>query len=270
MSESEAPALLDVADGIATITLNRPQVLNALDRTLSTALTAIFDKVSADPAVRVVVIRGAGDAFMAGGDIQFFNRKLKEGLAPEALGEAIAELVKAGQALALAVKRIPKPVIASIHGGCAGWGVSLMLGCDLAIAADNAKFTLAFINLGTTPDGGATYYLPRVVGQKRAAEIAMLSDRFGAAEAERWGLINRVVPLSELQEATMKMAARLARGPGAAYARTKALLQASSGHSLDEQLDAETGSFAACAMTADFAEGVSAFLEKRPPSFTGK
>lgn len=271
MSSEEAPVLIDVAGGVATITLNRPQVLNALNNALSAALIAALTRFETDQSVRVVVIRGAGDAFMAGGDIGYFHQKLVEHATDKAtLKPLIRAMVDHAQQTTALVRRMPKPVIASVHGGCAGFGLSLALACDLAIAADNAKFTLAYIHLATVPDGGASFTLPRMVGQKRAAEIALLGDRFGAADAERWGLINKVVPLAELEAETAKMAQRIARGPAQAYARTKALLEASNRNSLADQLQAEADSFAASAVTDDFAIGVASFLEKKPPAFTGK
>ena len=270
MPSDESPLLLDIADGVATLTLNRPAVLNALNNALGEALEKALTQVEKDAAVRVVVIKGAGDAFMAGGDIGYFQRKLAEHADRTHLKPVIAELVGRAQRLALILRRMPKPVIAAVHGGCAGFGLSVMLACDLAIAADHAKFTLAYVHLGTTPDGGASFHLPRIVGQKRAAEIALLGDRFGAVEAERWGLVNQVAPLAELEARTAKLAGRLARGPAQAYARTKALLNASNGNDLQAQLDAEAESFASSAITDDFAIGVNAFLEKKPPAFTGK
>lgn len=271
MSSKESPILIDVAQGVATITLNRPQVLNALNNALADDLLAALAQLESDQAVRAIVIRGAGDAFMAGGDIGYFHQRLTEHAADKAAFKpVIRTMVERAQRLATAIRHMPKPVIASIHGGCAGFGLSLALACDLAIAADNAKFTLAYIHLGTTPDGGASFHLPRIVGQKRAAEIALLGDRFGAAEAERWGLVNKVVPLAELEAETAKLAGRIARGPALAYARTKALLEASNRNSLADQLQAETDAFAASAVSDDFAIGVSAFLEKKPPAFTGK
>jgi len=270
MADDEAPVLTSVAGGVATITLNRPSVLNALNNALGAALADSLEAVGEDPAARVVVIRGAGDAFMAGGDIGYFHSKLTEFPDRSAFRPIITEMIEGAQRIATVIRALPKPVIASVHGGCAGFGLSLMLACDLVIAADNAKFTLAYIHLGTTPDGGASYHLPRIVGQKRAAEIALLGDRFGPAEAERWGLVNRVVPFAELEAATAKLAGRLAAGPALAYARTKALLNASDGNSLAGQLAIETDSFASSALTDDFATGVAAFLAKKPAQFSGK
>ncbi|MDB5392540.1 MAG: enoyl-CoA hydratase/carnithine racemase [Rhodospirillales bacterium] len=270
MAADETPVLMSVAQGVATVTLNRPAVLNALNNALAQALLDALNAASSDDAVRVIVITGAGDAFMAGGDVGYFHRKLAEFPDRAQFRPVIVEMIERAQNLARTIRDIPKPIIASVHGGCAGFGLSLMLACDLAIAADNAKFTLAYIHLATTPDGGASFHLPRMVGQKRAAEIALLGDRFSAAEAERWGLINRVVPLAELEATIAKLAGRMAKGPALAYARTKKLLNAADGNSFDAQLAAETESFASSALTEDFAAGVAGFVEKKSANFTGR
>lgn len=266
----EPSVLLNVADGVAVITLNRPTVMNALNNDLSARLLAALESCGTDNNVRVVVIRGAGDNFMAGGDVGYFYRNLQEHPDKAAFRPIVVAMVEKAQQLSRVIRALPKPVIAEVKGGCAGFGLSLVLACDLAIAADTSKFTLAYIHLGTTPDGGASFFLPRMVGQKRAAEIALLGDRFGAAEAERWGLINRVVPLAELEATVAKLAGRMAKGPAQAYARTKALLNATDDNSLEQQLSAETESFASSALTDDFAIGCAAFVEKKPASFTGR
>jgi 2-(1,2-epoxy-1,2-dihydrophenyl)acetyl-CoA isomerase len=160
-----------------------------------------------------------------------------------------------------------KPVIAVVHGAVAGFGLSLMLACDFALAADNAYFTMAYCHIGLSPDGGATWSLPRLVGLRKATELALLGERFDARTAATLGLVNRVVPLAELNREAELLAARLAAGPAAALARTKALLQSSFDHSLDQQLGAEKRAFAACAAEPDFAEGLAAFAEKRQARF---
>jgi len=169
-----------------------------------------------------------------------------------------------------ALYRMRKPVIASVQGSVAGVGVSLILASDLAIAADNSIFTLAYCHIGTSPDGGSTYALPRTVGIKRAFEIALLGDRFDATTAHEAGLINRVVPAAALEKEISKLARRLSLGPTHAYGNTKELLNLSFHKTLEEQLAAEARNFADCATTLDFAEGVTAFNEKRIPQFTGK
>ncbi|MGH6991538.1 MAG: enoyl-CoA hydratase-related protein, partial [Stellaceae bacterium] len=161
-------------------------------------------------------------------------------------------------------------VVASVQGAAAGFGLSLMMACDLVIAADSAFFTLAYINIGTSPDGSGTYFLPRVVGQKKAMEIALLGDRFDAATAKAMGLINFIVPAAELEAETMKLATRLATGPTRAIANTKRLINHSLERSLESQLQAEAMSFADCAASEDWLEGVKAFAEKRRPAFKGR
>jgi 2-(1,2-epoxy-1,2-dihydrophenyl)acetyl-CoA isomerase len=164
---------------------------------------------------------------------------------------------------------MPKPVIASVKGAVAGFGISLMSACDLVVAGDSSYFTLAYCHIGTSPDGGSTYALPRTVGVKQAMEIALLGDRFDATRALELGLINRVVPVAELEGATTKLAARLAKGPTAVYGRTKNLINQSLNRTLPEQLQAEQDNFVASALDADFSEGIQAFVEKRKPNFIG-
>lgn len=264
MSES---TVLDyqLADGVATLTLNRPQALNALDVDLIAALREATARAEYDDAVRAVVIRGAGDHFMAGGDLRWFREQLHRSAAERQ--RLFEGLIGDVQASILSLKRMNKPVLASVHGAAAGFGLSLVLACDLALAADNAYFTLAYRHIGLSPDGGATWSLPRLVGPKKAAEIAFLGDRFGAEEAARLGLVNRVVPIVELADATAELARRLATGPRGAIARTKALLAQSFETSLVEQLADEQQAFAESAALPDFDEGLAAFFGKWPARF---
>jgi 2-(1,2-epoxy-1,2-dihydrophenyl)acetyl-CoA isomerase len=260
--------LLDIDGGIATITLNRPQALNALDHAMSAGLRAATARVEADAAVRAVVLRGAGAHFMAGGDIKWFHTTLDIEAAERRT--QFERLIAEVHASVISLRRMDKPVLAAVQGAAAGFGLSLANACDLAIAADNAYFTLAYCHLGTSPDGGATWGLPRLTGLKQAMEIALLGDRFDAQRALELGLVNRVVPLADLEAETLKLAQRLAAGPTAAYAKTKHLLNGALESSLEAQLLAEQESFAASAMTADFAEGVRAFVAKRKPEFQGR
>jgi 2-(1,2-epoxy-1,2-dihydrophenyl)acetyl-CoA isomerase len=254
--------------GVATITLNRPQALNALNRELTVALRDAVFAVENDAAVRCVVLRG-GEHFMAGGDLKWF-KTLAEGRTSAENRVQFEAFVHEVHALILSVRRMPKPVIAGVRGAVAGFGMSLMMATDLAIAADSAYFTLAYTLIGVSPDGGSTFSLPRIVGQKKAMEIALLGERFDAAGAERLGLVNRVVPSASLDAETGKLAARLAAGPTAVYARTKALVNGSLNATLESQLQREAEAFAQSASEPDFQEGLAAFVEKRKPQFKGR
>jgi 2-(1,2-epoxy-1,2-dihydrophenyl)acetyl-CoA isomerase len=256
-----------VEDGVATLAMNRPDALNALDTAMAEALAAALARCEADPAVRCVVLSTSGDHFMAGGDIRQFQALLAE---PEALRRAMVErLIQLAHLSVLAVRRMPKPVLAGVKGACAGFGLSLVLACDLAVASDDAYFTLAYAGVGASPDGGSTFHLPRAVGLRKAMEIALLPDRIGAADAASLGLVNRVVLSGHLDDETRRLARRLADGPTAAFARTKALMNESFGRELPSQLQAEAEAFAASSGTADFREGVEAFLARRPAAFRG-
>ncbi len=262
------PLILDVTEGVATVTLNRPKSLNALSDDMVAALVEVMTRVEADEAARCVVLRGAGDHFMAGGDVKGFHGRLAE--TPAARSAHFRAKIHKLHPAILAMRRMPKPVIASLRGAAAGFGLSLALATDLAIAAEDAYFTLAYCLIGTSPDGGSSFHLPRIVGLRKAMEIALLGERFDAETAQRLGLVNWVVPSAELEAETAKLAARLAGGPGHALGETKALLNASLDNPLEAQLALEVESFASCAATQDFAEGVTAFVEKRSAKFTGK
>jgi 2-(1,2-epoxy-1,2-dihydrophenyl)acetyl-CoA isomerase len=254
--------------GIATLTFNRPKVLNAMDTAMREGLEAALDRVEADPGVRVVVMRGAGGGFMAGGDIKFFTEITP--LPPAERSRRFEQFIHQVHPLIVRLRRVRPPLVASVHGPVAGIGMSLLMACDLAIAAEDSFYTLAYCHIGTSPDGGSTFFLPRTLGMKRAMEVALLGERFEAKTALAWGLVNWVVPAAELAERTGVLARRLASGPAQAYAGTKRLLSQSLGASLETQLQAEAESFARCAGTEDFAEGVAAFIAKRPPKFQGR
>jgi len=253
---------------IVAVTLNRPKSLNALDGEMLDALQDMFTRLEADLSVRAVVIRGAGDHFMAGGDIKFFHQSLD--LPPEERRRRYELFVGRVHPTVTSIRRMRAPVIASVRGAAAGFGLSLVMACDLALASEDAYFTLAYSLIGTSPDGSGTYHLPRTVGIKRAMEIALLADRFDAKKALELGLINRVVPAAELDAATAALAERIAAGPTNAYGATKRLLNRSLANTLEAQLQAEAESFAACAATEDFKEGIRAFVEKRQARFKGE
>jgi 2-(1,2-epoxy-1,2-dihydrophenyl)acetyl-CoA isomerase len=262
--------LVETHNGICTITLNRPKALNALDLEMVVALSEVVDQAAADAAVRVVVIRGGGEHFMAGGDVKWFKTNIDAEPDKQIIRRQFERFIHEVHVIVTTLRRMRKPVVGSLHGAVAGFGVSLVLACDMAIAADTAMFTLAYCHIGTSPDGGSTYALPRTVGMKRAFEIALLGDRFDAAAAREAGLVNRVVPAAALEKETAKLAMRLSVGPTHAYGNTKELLNQSFHNTLEAQLAAEARNFADCATTGDFAEGVTAFTEKRMPQFTGK
>ena len=250
------------------ITLNRPQSLNALNDEMMQDFTTVLDKVTNDPAVRCVLFKGAGASFMAGGDVKMFHQEL--GKSSAQLHGRFQEFVGALHPVIEKIVNLHVPVVAAVQGAVAGFGVSLTMLCDFVVAADDSYFTLAYIHLGTTPDGSSTWFLPRLVGLRRAKEIAMLGERIPAAEAVRLGLAYKVVPRASLDDAAAGLAARLAAGPTRAYGNTKKLLHASFNHSLGEQMDLEVASFAECASNSDFAEGVKAFVERRKPQFKGE
>ena len=250
---------------VATLTLNRPDALNALDPAMIDALIAHTAAVARDDSVRVVVLRGAGRHFMAGGDIRSFAERLAE--APAVRSEGFRRTIGRLHAAIENLHRMPHPVVGRVHGAVAGFGLSLMNACDLVVAADDSYFASAYRQIALTPDGGGSWALPRLVGLRKAMEIFLLGERFGAADALALGLLNRVVPAADLDAATNAMVHALATGPALALRNAKRLVRESLSRSLSEQLDAEASSFAACAGTADFVEGITAFLAKRPPQF---
>lgn len=258
--------LCEVKDGVATVTMNRPEALNALNSAMTDGLCEAILPLEHDPDVRCVVIQG-GEHFMAGGDIKWFAESA--GRPANEIRVEFENLIQKVHTLIIAIRRMPKPVITSVNGAAAGFGLSFALAGDLTIASDTSFFTLAYANIGVTPDGGSTYALPRLLGMKRAMEIALLADRFDASLALEFGLINRVVPAAELGAETQKLAARLAAGPTRVYGRTKALIQKSLNNPLEVHLQAEAEAFATSATEPDFAEGVGAFVEKRKPDFKG-
>jgi 2-(1,2-epoxy-1,2-dihydrophenyl)acetyl-CoA isomerase len=248
---------------VAEIVLNRPEVLNVANLQLAEAFLAVCRSIAADPRVKVVVLRGAGKAFMGGGDLAEFLA------APERAAQTAGALITPLNEAVAILAELPVPVVASVHGAVAGAGVSLALACDLVIAADNAKFNLAYSRIGASLDLSASWFLPRAVGLQKAMEIALLAESFDAAEALRLGLVNRVVPAASLATETAALAGRLAAGPGASYRAIKRLIRTSYERDLRGQLEAERMAFCECARTRDFTEGVAAFYERRSATFTG-
>jgi len=262
-----ANVVVERRGAVCEIRLNRPELLNAVDRETIAALTAAAAEAAEDTSARAVLLRGEGTHFCAGGDITMFGELIR--LAPEQRRKLLYQTVDALHPLLARLRHMPKPVVAAVQGAAAGFGLSLVLAADLALAAEDAVFACGYIHLGTSPDGGMTATLPALVGLKRATELMLLGERFDAARALALGVVNRLVAPDRLAAEAAALADRLATGPADAYARTKSLIQASLGDAFDAQLRREAESFAICAATEDFAEGVRAFLEKRRPAFTG-
>lgn len=253
--------------GVAVITLNRPKSLNAFDQDLAAALAAALVRAGSDETVRSVLLRAEGPFFCAGGDVKRFRAWQAD--SQDDREAAYGALIDAVHGVVERLNALRVPVVAVVQGGASGFGIGLMAACDFVLAADNARFRMAYLDLGAPPDGGTTWWLPRLMGLRRARELILLSEPFAAAEAVRLDLVNRTLPPDQLEAAGLELAQRLAAGPTQAYARVKALLADSGDRSLPQQLAAEQAAFVANTRTADFAEGLTAFGEKRPPRFNG-
>jgi 2-(1,2-epoxy-1,2-dihydrophenyl)acetyl-CoA isomerase len=258
--------LYEKVGGVATIALNRPEKLNAFDGRMHEELHAALDNAAADEEVRCVVLRGEGRGFSAGADLKSKDLSREDGEVPD-LGEYLRRTYSETIGK---ISAMEKPVVASLHGPVYGAGVGLALACDLRIAAESARFSVAFIKIGLMPDAGVTFFLPRVVGLGRAMEMSMFGDAVDAKEAYRIGLVGRVVPDAKLEEETAALASRLAVMPTPALGSTKQALYASFESDLDIALEGEAVGQALCGRTADHEEGVAAFFERREPNFTGR
>ncbi len=261
---SDSVILSSIEDHVGTIALNRPDVLNAFNLALARQFLATLDEFGRDSGVRAVVIRGAGRVFSAGGDIREMLSCLRSG--EDRAAYFRAPLSAFGE-MVLALRRTPKPVLAAVHGAVAGVGFNVMLACDLTIAAEKTRFTQAFIKLGLSPDGGGTWFLPRLVGYARACELTLLPTELDAATARDWRLINWVVPEEDFEARVRETALRLASGPAVGMARAKALLNSSYERDLASQIEAERLGQVDNAASHDFEEGITAFVEKREPRF---
>lgn len=262
--------LVDVRDAVCWISFNRPKSLNAISPELVSALDHVITSVKGRDDIRCVVLQGAGDHFMAGGDVKSFKVMLETEPDVTARRHEFERLLHDVHEVIFKMRNLPQPIVALVNGAVAGAGVSLVLACDLVVAAESAFFTLAYCHLGVSPDGGSTYHLPRMVGMKRAFQIALLGDRFDAETAEKWGLINWVFAADVFEAEAGKIISRLANGPTHAHGHAKALLNASLSNAIEVQLDKEITGFVDCTTTSDFDEGVTAFVEKRKPNFTGR
>jgi 2-(1,2-epoxy-1,2-dihydrophenyl)acetyl-CoA isomerase len=250
--------------GVATIRMNRPERMNAYNREMGEALLAEAAAAAGDPSVRCIVLTGAGKAFSAGGDVEMFASFRGEGP-----GEFL-DLTIFLHAFIATLRRAPKPVVAAVNGVAAGAGFSMALACDAAVAAASARFTLAYQNIGLSPDGGMTFFLARAVGTQRAMEMTLFQRILTADQAASWGLVQEVFPDAEFGKRVSDLAGRLATGPTLAYARAKELYNRAVSQPLETQLEEERQNIARSAQTADFREGVAAFLGKRPPRFEGR
>ena len=258
--------LTEYKDGVATLTLNRPQALNALDQDLLGKLGEAAGRVEADETVRCVVLRGAGDHFAAGGDVIMFY-DMRHAAAAERQAK-LESLVHGAHIAFRRFRRMPKPVISSVRGAAVGGGLGLALAADMLIAGESAYFCFGYGGIGVSPDCATSFHLPRIVGPRKALAMAYTNERVGAAEAKALGLVWKVVADADLDKETDALAKKIAAGPTVAFAATKRLMTDMA--LFEAQIDAEAASFGACAATEDFVEGISAFAEKRPPKFIGK
>lgn len=256
--------LLERRDHVATITLNRPDAYNALDLGLGRDLFHASLEVDEDPDVRCVVITGAGKAFCSGGDVKDFVEHLPR------IGMLVKELTTYLHGAVSRLVRSAKPVIMAVNGVAAGGGFSFALSGDIVVAAESARFTMAYSKIAATPDGSSSYFLPRLIGVRRALELYLTNRVLSAREALEWGMITRVVPDAELRASVETLARELAAGPTLAIGGAKRLFQQSTWESLETQMELEAQAIAASGHTQDFRDGVTAFANKQTPVFHGR
>lgn len=265
---SEGHLIETIDDGIATLTMNRPESLNALSAEMMGGLREAVPRLAADEDVRVVILTGAGRAFCAGGDVKGMAQR-NDG--PPLSMELRAQALRTGMEVSRQLYEMPKPTIAMIRGAAAGAGLSLALACDMRIASDSARFTTAFARVGFSGDYGGSYFLPRLVGAGKARELYLTADILEAAAALEIGLVNRVVADADLESEVRAFASELASGPAIAYRYIKKNLNASSaGASLSDVFDLEAWNMTRTGMTDDHKEAARAFVEKRKPTFQGR
>ena len=255
--------ILEIRNGVAVITFNRPDALNAFNLELKLAFRAALDEAAANPQVRAVLLTGSGRGFCVGQDLSEHTENLQAGNALNTVAEHFNPIVRL-------MTTMPKPIVAGINGTAAGVGLSLALACDLRVGAAGAKYTTAFSPIGLTTDGGMSWTLPRLVGVTRATELILLGKPFTSEQALEWGILNRLVPSDELASAAMSLAEELAAGPTAALALSKKGLALAASSTLDQALDLESESQMAAGETEDHHNAVKAFLAKEQPTFVGK
>jgi 2-(1,2-epoxy-1,2-dihydrophenyl)acetyl-CoA isomerase len=254
----------EVKDAIATITLDRPAAYNALDLTMSSEFFDAAIRADEDREVRCVVITGAGKAFCAGGDVKAFHE------AGAGAGTVIKKMTTYLHGGISRLARTPKPVLMAVNGVAAGGGMSLALSGDLVVAAEAVRFTMAYSKIAASPDGSSSYFLPRMIGLRRALELHFTNRVLSAAEAMEWGLVNRVYPDAEFAMGVAALARELADGPTAAFGRTKLLMHQSTQESLETQMELEAQAIAQSSTTQDFRNGAAAFVAKQPARFSGR
>src|SRR5579871_3050516 len=258
LAASSDPALLSIDDAIATITLNRPAAFNAIDLSIARKLEQLAAEVEGSHEVKVLVLEGTGRAFCAGGDLQTIGAAA----AADSIAPVVGEMLHHYHAFITALRRMPKIVLASVHGSAAGAGLSLAFMADLCIATEDARFTPAYAKIGVSPDGGGTVGVTAAVGPRRALQIFLAEDSFSAAQAERWGLVVKVVPAAELKAATRELAHKLAQNTPAAIAATKMLIQRAPNNPIEQQLEAERDAIIDCMHTDEARAAIEKFTKK--------
>jgi 2-(1,2-epoxy-1,2-dihydrophenyl)acetyl-CoA isomerase len=261
---AQSAVVLEIGDGIAHLTLNRPEAGNTITAELAMELSSATQRIEADGSVRAVLLRGAGDTFSAGGDLKTFAAKGAD--LPSYLRETTFQLHAAISRLA----RMDAPVIAAVHGSAAGGGFSLACSCDYVIAAESARFVMAYSKIGLAPDGSCTYFLPRLIGPRKTMELTLFNKPLSAREALLWGIVSEVVEDSKVFGRADEVIKTLAAGPTLAIGATKRLLHTTWTETLETQMELESRAISEASGTEDGREGIAAFLEKRKPRFQGK
>jgi len=264
---ADNPVLIERVDGLAIVTLNRADSYNAFDGPLAEAFLAALVDCDEDRSVRAVMITGAGKAFCAGGNLKAMKEVADAG---HSVGAFLKRLVVPIHGAIATIARMEKPVIAAVNGPAGGFGFSLALACDLVLASDAAMFTMAYTKAGLSPDGSSSFFLPRIVGPKRAYDMMVNNEVLSPVEAKDLGIVNRIVPADSFAEEARDYCARLAQGPTRAFGAAKRLIALSPESSLETQMEHERRAIAESAGTEDFKEGVTAFVEKRAADFKGE